>query len=250
VTAWQPLDCHAHSTWSDGALEPEAVLATVRARGVRPSITDHVSREVARAVHTPARAAAYAEALAPLTHRGAEFCSHDTLWRELPSEIHASFTHRIGSLHAVTLPDGSLLRMAAHTPLPAGLSRAAYMEVHVAAVEALLPVMPIEIFAHPTMMPRELRAVPGEELWTEAQEQRVVDALRRHGIVFEVSNRYRPHERFVARALAAGVRLSLGSDGHTAVQIGDIAWPLALVTRLGVPSHALYDPLVHGTRHA
>ena len=45
------------------------------------------------------------------------------------------------------------------------------------------------------------------------------ETLRAAGIAFEISNRYRPHERFVRRAVAAGVRISLGSDGHTREQV-------------------------------
>ena len=38
-------------------------------------------------------------------------------------------------------------------------------------------------------------------------------ALYDAGIAFEISNRYHPHERIVRRAVEAGVRISLGSDG-------------------------------------
>ena len=50
------------------------------------------------------------------------------------------------------------------------------------------------------------------------------------------------------RAVEAGVRISLGSDGHTAEQVGDVAFPLALARRCGVPDESLYDPAVHGSR--
>jgi histidinol phosphatase-like PHP family hydrolase len=52
----------------------------------------------------------------------------------------------------------------------------------------------------------------------------------------------------VRRAAARGVRLSLGSDGHTADQVGDLSFPLALARQLGVRDDALYDPFVHGSR--
>jgi histidinol phosphatase-like PHP family hydrolase len=63
-----------------------------------------------------------------------------------------------------------------------------------------------------------------------------------------VSSRYRPHERLVRRAVEAGVRLSLGSDGHHAEQVGEIAFSLAMTRALGVPDTSLYDPAVHGRR--
>jgi len=87
---------------------------------------------------------------------------------------------------------------------------------------------------------------PGRE--HEAHEERVVRALRDAGIAFEISNRYRPHPRIVRRAAEAGVRLSLGSDGHSREQVADVAHPLALARSLGVRDEDLYDPTRHGSR--
>jgi histidinol phosphatase-like PHP family hydrolase len=52
----------------------------------------------------------------------------------------------------------------------------------------------------------------------------------------------------VRRAVDRGVRISLGSDGHTAEQVGDVARPLALARSLGVRDEDLYDPRRHGSR--
>jgi histidinol phosphatase-like PHP family hydrolase len=86
------------------------------------------------------------------------------------------------------------------------------------------------------------------ELWTERHEDLAVRALQQAGIAFEVSARYPPHERLVRRAADAGVRLSLGSDGHRTEQVANVTVPLALTRRLGVPDDALYDPARHGSR--
>jgi histidinol phosphatase-like PHP family hydrolase len=131
---------------------------------------------------------------------------------------------------------------------PAGLDVDAYMDAHVATLERFAREMPVDLLAHPTLLPLPLRERPLEELWTEAREERAVRALASAGIAFEISNRYRPHERFVRRAADAGVRLSLGSDGHTREQVGDVAWPLALARACGVRDADLYDPVVHGRR--
>jgi histidinol phosphatase-like PHP family hydrolase len=247
VSHWQPLDCHAHSTCSDGALSPDDVIVAASARGVRGTVSDHASRDVRYSLKTPDAVDEYAALIAHLPYRSAEFCSHDSLWRELTHAQRARLTHRIGSLHAVTVDDGVLVRMF-QKELPAGLTPARYMAHHVAAVDALADAMPIDIFAHPTLLPYPLREIPAEELWSEAGEEQLVLALARNGIAFEVSNRYRAHTRLVQRAVAHGVRISLGSDGHQREQIGNLEWPLALTRQLGVPDDALYDPLAHGTR--
>lgn len=245
---WQPVDCHAHTTMSDGALDPGALVEVAHQRGVRPSVADHVSRDVARAVKSVEATVTYLDTLDryPVL-RGGEFCWHDSLWRELPQSVVRRFTHRIGSLHAIFLSDGSLVHAFARR-LPAGLTTDAYMDAHLENLARFTREMPVDILAHPTLLPLPWRERPIEELWTEEREERAVALLAEAGIAFEISNRYRPHERFVRRAVDAGVRVSLGSDGHTAQQVAELRFPLAMARRLGVPDAELYDPLVHGSR--
>ena len=250
---WRPRDCHAHTTFSDGALDPAALVAAVRARGARPSIADHLSSDVTAAVHSREAVARYLDALEALRAAepelaiSGEFCWHDALWRELEPAAWRRFTHVVGSLHAVWLDDGRRVHMFDRR-WPAGLDVDVYMDAHVANLERFAREMPVEVLAHPTLLPLPLRERPLETLWTEAREERAVRALAAAGIAFEVSNRYRPHARFVRRAVEGGVRLSLGSDGHAPAQVGDVAWPLALARECGARDAALYEPLVHGRR--
>ena len=246
--SWQPVDCHAHSTHSDGALEVAQVVERARSLGVVPSIADHVTRDIAKGVRSVAEAERYVEALErhPVLRSG-EFCWHDALWRELPDAIVRRLSHRIGSLHAVFLPTGRVVH-AFGRALPDAFRVDEYMETHVANLERLAREMPVDILAHPTLLPLPFRGWPLEEVWAERFEERAVHALRRAGIAFEISNRYRPHERFVRRAIDAGVRISLGSDGHSFAQVADVVWPLELARRLGLRDDELYDPRVHGSR--
>ena len=96
------------------------------------------------------------------------------------------------------------------------------MTQHIDELERMAAEMPVDILAHPTLLPLPIRNLPVDELWTDPLEERLVEALFRGEIAFEVSNRYRPHERLVQRAHDRGVRLSLGSDGHTRAQVGDL----------------------------
>ena len=242
------VDCHAHTTFSDGVLSVEQLIAHVTALGVRPSVADHCSGDVRGALHTVEAVRRYLDELEKHdVLRGGEFCWHDSLWRDLPDDLAARFTHRIGSLHAIFLPNGLVMHAFA-SPWPSGLDPQRYMDAHVDNLEQFAAGMPVDILAHPTLLPMALRKMPLEELWTEPREERAVAALARAGIAFEISNRYRPHDRFVRRAVDAGVRISLGSDGHTAEQVGRIAWPHELAARLGVADDQLFDPLVHGHR--
>ena len=245
---WKPVDCHAHTTMSDGALTVDELVARVGSRGVRPSVADHISRDVAGSIKSVAGVEGYLDTLDEHdVLRGGEFCWHDALWREIPEGLVRRFTHRVGSLHAIHLADGTLVH-AFGRGLPDGLTADAYMDAHLDDLERFAAEMPVDILAHPTLVPFSLRGLPADELWSEQHEERLVNALHEAGIAFEVSNRYKAHERIVARAVARGLRISLGSDGHTADQVGNIDWPLQLTRRLGVADADLYDPTVHGSR--
>jgi hypothetical protein len=233
---------------SDGALDVDGLVARARERGVRPSVADHISRDVSGSIKSVAGVEAYLDTLDEYpVFRAGEFCWHDALWREIPETLVSRFSHRVGSLHAIHLPDGTLVH-AFGRGIPAGLTADAYMDAHVAEVERFTAEMPVDILAHPTLLPIALRKIPLEELWTESREERLVDLLAGAGIAFEVSNRYKPHERLVRRAFERGVRISLGSDGHTAEQVANIEWPLSLTRSIGVRDEDLYDPSVHGSR--
>ena len=248
MTPWQPTDCHAHTTHSDGTLTVAEVVACAATLGTRPSVSDHVSRNAPTDVDSVAAVEQYLEDLE--RHdvlRGGEFCWHDSLWRELPSATVRRFTHRLGSLHSIRLLDGQFFR-AFSPSLPNALTAERYIEAHVSSLEALASEMPVDILAHPTLVPPPLRELDPHELWSEQHEIRAVSALRNAGIAFEISARYPPHERLVRRAAESGVRLSLGSDGHRLEQVANVAAPLALARRLGIPDESLYDPERHGSR--
>jgi len=245
---WRPVDCHAHSTHSDGKLSVAEVVQRAAEQGTRPSVTDHISHDAPTSVDSPAAVIRYLDDLDRFdVLRGGEFCWHDTLWYELPPETIRRFTHRVGSLHSIRLPGDRWFRVF-NRDLPAGLTPSMYMEAHVSSLESLARDMPVDVFAHPTLVSPTLRELDPHDLWSEAHEERLVRALHAAGIAFEVSNRYRPHERIVRRVVEHGVRISLGSDGHSREQVGDVAHPLALARALGVADADLYDPTRHGSR--
>lgn len=245
---WQPTDCHAHTTHSDGSLTVAEVVARGAALGVRVSVTDHISRDAPTSVDSVEAIEEYLDDLEEYdVLRGGEFCWHDALWRAVPPEVVRRFTHRVGSLHSIRLSNGSYFRVFSHE-LPGSITPDVYIEAHVTSLESLAAEMPVDVLAHPTLVPPPIRTIDPHELWSEAHESRAVQALLAAGIAFEISARYPPHERFVRRAFEAGVRLSLGSDGHAREQVANVATPLAVARHVGVRDEDLYDPLRHGSR--
>jgi histidinol phosphatase-like PHP family hydrolase len=245
---WQPIDCHAHSIFSDGELTVAEVVERAAELGVTPSLADHISRDVARSITSVEQVEIYLDTLDQFdVLRAGEFCLHDNLWRELPGTLVRRFTHRLGSLHAIQLDDGTLVH-AFSRRLPQGLTVQQYMDAHTDTLERFAREMPVDILAHPTLVTLPFRGIDVGTLWSEEREIRVVDALCDAGIAFEISSRYPPHERLVRRAVDRGVRISLGSDGHTRTQVADDARPLALARALGVADDDLYDPMRPGSK--
>ena len=179
---WQPVDCHAHSTFSDGALTIDQVVQRAVALGVMPSVADHISRDVARTVDSIDGIRAYLDELDrhPVL-RGGEFCYHDALWRELPDDLVRRFTHRVGSIHAVRFPDGSIVRAFARRS-PKGLTVDKYMNAHLDYLEAFAREMPVDLLAHPTLVHLPFRGEDVDVLWNEERETRLVNALFAGGI--------------------------------------------------------------------
>ena len=51
-----------------------------------------------------------------------------------------------------------------------------------------------------------------------------------------------PDEQVVKKCLKEGVKLSMGSDAHRASDVGNIKYPLTLLSRLGAGLDDLYLP--------
>jgi len=243
-----PVDLHLHTTFSDGVLPPEEVVALAHRRGIRAlGLSDHVSGTNPKFLGTPEAVERYLAALDPLpVWRGAEFCWLDDRWRTLPATLLDRFDYRIGSNHAIFLPDGAVLTPWS-TRLPPGWEGRPHeaMEHWVDELCRLVRTMPIHIVGHGTAIPPALQVVDPEPeaWWTEAREDRLLDALAERGVALEISNRYRvPHLRLLRKAKARGVRLSLGSDAHRPDQIACLEWAMAQAEAAGLGESDFFRP--------
>ncbi|MBW3630522.1 MAG: hypothetical protein KY464_14655 [Gemmatimonadetes bacterium] len=241
-------DLHVHTNMSDGDLALEEVVAIAAERGVTLGISDHMStRNPARMVATEAQLRRYLEAVsaAPVFLAG-EFCWCDSFPTHMPAELLDQLDYRIGSNHGFALPDGTMGSPWWDT-LPAPWTDRAQevMEHMVANLCDLVRDMPVDIIAHSTFMPAAfLTTDPDPDVWwTEEREDRYVEALASSTVALEISNRYRlPHDRVLRKAKQAGVRFSLGSDGHTREQVAQLGWAVETATRIGITDADLFVP--------
>jgi histidinol phosphatase-like PHP family hydrolase len=241
-------DLHVHTTMSDGDLTLAEVVALARERGVRVGIADHVStRNMRRFVSSHEALGRYLDAIeAAPVYRSAEFCWCDTLWAEIPDEVMGRFDYRVGSNHGFVLPDGIMaspwwVRM----PPPWDAQPERLMDAFVENLCSMVRTMPIEIAAHSTLIPPAMLSLEADvhAWWTDEREDRYVEALRESGVALEISNRYRlPHGRLLRKAREAGVRFTLGSDGHNAQQLARLDWAVRAAREAGVTDADLFVP--------
>ena len=242
------MDLHVHTTMSDGYVPLEELVEIGRRRGVRIGVADHVSRRnMQRFVSTERKVRRYLDALAAQdVFVSGEFCWCDDFYRELPDEVMARFDYLVGSNHGFNLPGGGMgSPWWEQLPQEWKDRPQALMDVMVDELCGMVRSMPIRIAAHSTLTPPALYALEDDvdAWWTDEREDRYVEALAESGVALEISNRYRlPHDRLLRKALQAGVRFSLGSDGHGREQVARLEWAAETARRVGVTDAELFVP--------
>jgi histidinol phosphatase-like PHP family hydrolase len=241
-------DLHVHTTMSDGYVPLEDLVRIAAERGVQIGVADHVSRRnMKRFVSTEARVREYLDAVeAQDVFVSGEFCWCDNYYLELPDEVMRRFDYLVGSNHGFELPGGGMASPW-WEQLPAEWKGRPQklMDVMVDALCEMVRTMPIQIAAHSTLTPPALYAIDADvdAWWTAEREDRYVEALAESGVALEISNRYRlPHDRLLRKALRAGVRFSLGSDGHGRDQVARLEWAAETARRVGVTDADLFVP--------
>jgi histidinol phosphatase-like PHP family hydrolase len=241
-------DLHVHTTMSDGRLTLAEVVAEAEALGVRVGIADHVSARTPHLmVSTVERFAAYLDALEAVpVWRSAEFCWCDDFGASLPEALLGRLDYRVGSNHGFPLPGGGMgSPWWESLPAPWDERPQALMDAMVDELCRMVRTMPIQIAAHSTLTPPALHALEPDAAawWTPEREDRYVEALARSGVALEISNRYRlPHDSLLEKARQAGVRFSLGSDGHTRSQVARLGWAAQTARRIGIPDAQMFVP--------
>lgn len=241
-------DLHVHTNMSDGDLDLREVVEIAAGLGVAVGIADHVSTRNPRLFISDAdRLDRYLTALeGEAVFRSAELCWCDPFSIRVAHEIRGRVDYLIGSNHGFALPDGTFGSPWWRKLPPAwGARPDELMEIMVHNLRDLVTAMPIAIVAHSTLLPPALLALEPDlhAWWTEDREDRFIAAVVASGVAVEISNRYRlPHDRLLRKAVQAGARFSLGSDGHHREQVARLEWAVATAERVGIGDAELYDP--------
>jgi hypothetical protein len=86
-----------------------------------------------------------------------------------------------------------------------------FMDELVSKIEVILQ-EPIDIYVNSTFIPEEIQP-RYNELWTDERMDRVIKALVKNNVAFEINSRYKiPTITFIKKAKAAGVKFTFGTN--------------------------------------
>jgi histidinol phosphatase-like PHP family hydrolase len=123
----------------------------------------------------------------------------------------------------------------------------AFMRMYVDWNVEILEREPLDIFAHPTWIPRKFNQ-DFDALWTPERMKKIVDALKRTGTACEIDCGMKlPKLPFLRMAKEEGVRFSFGSNsgGKTVLDLG---WCIETARTLGLTVRDMFVPAPRGRK--
>lgn len=93
----------------------------------------------------------------------------------------------------------------------------------------------VDILVHPFQFHRYLAPYLSPDEINE-----FVKLAAKKEVAVELNSKYRvPDENFLRECLREGVKLSMGTDAHTAAEVGRVDWPMAMLRRVGARAEDL-----------
>ena len=243
------LDCHNHTAeWSDGRQSIEQVVEKAKLEGVRVGLADHAG--LGEYLNSNDRLLAYADFLTQYpVARGLEM----DLGRSfiVQPQTREKFDYMIGSVHGmevegVRLSFSHLINwtkglMPNYNPLPQIKSLDVFFKTHLELLEKEYSAQKYDILGHPTMLPPLALGKP-EDVFPEWWEDQFLALLIKKGVALEISNRWRtPYDRLMKKGVEAGVKFSLGSDGHETPKTCVLDYPKEMMNKFGLEPERLFD---------
>ncbi len=244
-----PLDTHNHlKGWSDGRQTIEELLDHAKTMGVRVGLSDHAG--IADRLNTSDLLLQYSEFLSrhPVA-RGFEM-DMDRAFQVDP-QVRKKFDYAIGSVHGLSLNGRRVSFSRTFNALqgkdPEYDSKAeipepqTFFKAHLRLLDQEFERQRYDILGHCTMLPPLLWG-PIEEVFPAWWEDDLVDIVKSAQVAVEISNRWKtPYERLLKKFLAAGVRFSMGSDGHDTKRSCYLDYPLEMIAKYSIPADRLFD---------
>jgi histidinol phosphatase-like PHP family hydrolase len=226
-------DLHTHTVFSDGRLSPEEVSRIASDKGYLVGLADHCGPGNFQ-LDSEARFEKYLSAIQKLpVYRAVEL----DLGREIPvsREILKRCHYLIGGVHsvgAVDFFDKSVTR--------ADLGY--LLQEILGIIETKSKSYCFDILAHPGLLPCNFREQ--KDAITQDWRVKLVELALKCNLAIELSSRWLvPDLKLGAMAKEAGLKFSLGSDGHGADKMCRLDYSLELAVMLDLTDRDLFWPL-------
>ncbi len=244
------LDCHNHTAeWSDGRQSIEQILERAKEEGVRVGLSDHTG--MGEYLNSNDRLLAYADYLSQYpVARGLEM----DLGRGFLVDpmVRKKFDYMIGSIHGlefngVRLGFAPLIKylkggLPDYNPGAQIKDWDAFFNTHLDILNKEFGEQEYSILGHCTMLPALARAKNPEEAFPEWWEEKLVTTLLLFNVCMEISNRWlTPYDRLMRKAVDAGVRFSVGSDGHEPAKTCNLDFPKKMIEKFGLKPDRIFD---------
>jgi histidinol phosphatase-like PHP family hydrolase len=244
----QLYDLHTHTNLSDGQFPVQDLVEVEQSQGHILGVSDHF---FCNGIFTMNDVKNYFEVLKQYpVYRGAEMNMEQRF--NLPDELDDEMDYVIASVH--NMPDGR----GGFIPLGQYLSKRSgmlvdyeknyssdmnryYMAYIIQMIEKTFSTQRVDILGHATVMPTydELQGTGFLVQWEDA----VIDLCKKYGVAMEISGLWRaPRVEMIQRARKAGVKLSMGSDCHTRLQIGNLQYVEQVIEELGLQQEDFFAP--------
>ena len=81
-----------------------------------------------------------------------------------------------------------------------------------------------------------------EEAFPEWWEDQLIALLLKHDVAMEISNRWKtPYGRLMEKGVKAGLRFSVGSDGHEPAKTCVLDYPKQIIVQFKLPENRIFD---------
>ncbi|MGD0499017.1 MAG: hypothetical protein ABSC23_11335 [Bryobacteraceae bacterium] len=239
------VDYHVHLN----AMTLDQVAATSKERGIKYGVAEHAGtkeNDYPNVLKSDAELQQWIAKLDPYpVYKGVQAEWID--WMPCFSkEVFAQLDYVLSD--AMTVRDANGARIKAFTaPYDPGNDEEGFMKMYVNWMVEICEREPLDIFAHPTWMPRKFNA-DYDKLWTEERMKTFASALKRTGIACEIDCGMRlPKLAFLKIAKDQGVKFSFGSNsgGRT---VTDIGYSVEMAKQLGLTAKDMFVPAPKGRK--
>jgi len=103
---------------------------------------------------------------------------------------------------------------------------------------------PMDVYVNPCFLPEQMND-RYDAFWTEARQNKFIEALAKSGKALEINNRYKiPSKAIILKAKAAGVKFTFGTNNSGADDLGKMEYAIRMKEECGLTAQDMYKPKI------